>query len=510
MGAGAVSGHSTSRSNQVYPTPPASTYTTEGSQQGSPQNQPSVSQSRGPVAMMSNNKVQTCETCDNVFSFFKRRKVCRDCRRVFCSSCLPKPPSSLGQNGRQCTKCTILTSGKFTRAQLQAWKVKDMRCFLDVRNIPTTTCKEKHDLIDLLIVNFCLESNSSLHLQEQEHDRLVGELADRMRQSSFYMSPSHPHQIPDDDDDTSPTSSPQMSRTLLRIRSAADQTDTSTANLPSPSQTRPRSSQSGPNLRSNNQSEPTQPRASQSGPVSTGSRQSRPTPARNTQSGPTLTSNSQSQPAVTISTQDEAEVAEDDEEFEQGMSNLRSILSGHLLERQQRELMEALNRLQEELAQDEPETRPGIQRATIDDIQCEDDVEGLTVRQMKEILVNNFVDYRGCVEKPELVDRVKRLWAETQANKQRVAAALATYAAEDTEDAQDSADTPAATTTAEAASGAPQDGEKDVCKICMDAAIDCILLECGHMITCTKCGKRLADCPICRQYITRVVHVFRS
>ena len=55
-----------------------------------------------------------------------------------------------------------------------------------------------------------------------------------------------------------------------------------------------------------------------------------------------------------------------------------------------------------------------------------------------------------------------------------------------------------------------RDPEKDVCKICMDAAIDCILLECGHMITCTKCGKRLADCPICRQYITRVVHVFRS
>ena len=55
-----------------------------------------------------------------------------------------------------------------------------------------------------------------------------------------------------------------------------------------------------------------------------------------------------------------------------------------------------------------------------------------------------------------------------------------------------------------------RDSEHDICKICMDAAVDCILLECGHMITCTKCGKRLADCPICRQYITRVVHVFRS
>nr|KAG5693037.1 hypothetical protein BaRGS_005661 [Batillaria attramentaria]KAG5707026.1 hypothetical protein BaRGS_019631 [Batillaria attramentaria] len=117
-----------------------------------------------------------------------------------------------------------------------------MRCFLDTRNIPTSTCKEKHDLIDLLLMHFCLESTSALN-EQQEHDRLVGELA--------------------------------------------------------------------------------------------------------------------------------------------------------------------------------PESRPGIQRATIDDVQSQEDVENLTVRQLKEILVNNFVDYKGCVEKHELVDRVKRLWVETQANKER-------------------------------------------------------------------------------------------
>ena len=50
----------------------------------------------------------------------------------------------------------------------------------------------------------------------------------------------------------------------------------------------------------------------------------------------------------------------------------------------------------------------------------------------------------------------------------------------------------------------------DLCRICMDSLVDCILLECGHMVTCTQCGKRLADCPICRQYVVRVVRVFRS
>jgi len=52
--------------------------------------------------------------------------------------------------------------------------------------------------------------------------------------------------------------------------------------------------------------------------------------------------------------------------------------------------------------------------------------------------------------------------------------------------------------------------ESSVCKVCMDAVIDCLLLECGHMVTCTACGKRLAECPICRRYVVRVVRVFRA
>lgn len=56
-----------------------------------------------------------------------------------------------------------------------------------------------------------------------------------------------------------------------------------------------------------------------------------------------------------------------------------------------------------------------------------------------------------------------------------------------------------------------QDEEDDsLCRICMDAIIDCVLLECGHMVTCTKCGKRMSECPICRQYVVRAVHVFKS
>lgn len=50
----------------------------------------------------------------------------------------------------------------------------------------------------------------------------------------------------------------------------------------------------------------------------------------------------------------------------------------------------------------------------------------------------------------------------------------------------------------------------EICKICMDAPIECIILECGHMACCTNCGKILSECPICRQYIVRVVRFFKA
>lgn len=56
----------------------------------------------------------------------------------------------------------------------------------------------------------------------------------------------------------------------------------------------------------------------------------------------------------------------------------------------------------------------------------------------------------------------------------------------------------------------PHPDEKELCKICMDSAIDCVLLDCGHMVTCTKCGKQMNECPICRQYVVRAVHIFRA
>ncbi|XP_067364343.1 E3 ubiquitin-protein ligase rififylin isoform X1 [Channa argus] len=128
-------------------------------------------------------------------------------------------------------------------------------------------------------------------------------------------------------------------------------------------------------------------------------------------------------------------------------------------------------------------------RASLSDLSCLDDIEVLSVRQLKEILARNFVNYKGCCEKWELMERVRRLYKDQQN-------LLGQSAAN-------------GVTASESGSGGPGQ-EENLCKICMDSPIDCVLLECGHMVTCTKCGKRMSECPICRQYVIRAVHVFRS
>lgn len=129
-----------------------------------------------------------------------------------------------------------------------------------------------------------------------------------------------------------------------------------------------------------------------------------------------------------------------------------------------------------------------IRRASLSDLSCLDDIELLSVRQLKEILARNFVNFTGCCEKWELMERVRRLYQEQQRLR-----------------AENAVDDPGF-----AAEGVIPNSEEHLCKICMDSPIDCVLLECGHMVTCTKCGKRMNECPVCRQYVVRAVHVFRS
>ena len=48
----------------------------------------------------------------------------------------------------------------------------------------------------------------------------------------------------------------------------------------------------------------------------------------------------------------------------------------------------------------------------LSDIKEVSEFEYLTVKQLKDLLSANRVDFKGCVERCELLDRASRLWEE--------------------------------------------------------------------------------------------------
>jgi len=142
----------------------------------------------------------------------------------------------------------------------------------------------------------------------------------------------------------------------------------------------------------------------------------------------------------------------------------------------------ATNRLNVDVLNDLPSTPSSPRRFAhhsmvyLSELQSLDDLKELSNKQVKEILAMNRVNFKGCVEKEELLKIVERLWKQEQRQKEDV----------------DNMD------------------DDSLCKICMDAPVDCVMLECGHMCTCTNCGKQMAECPICRQYVIRVVRTFKA
>ncbi|KAJ2734347.1 hypothetical protein IW152_002356 [Coemansia sp. BCRC 34962] len=125
------------------------------------------------------------------------------------------------------------------------------------------------------------------------------------------------------------------------------------------------------------------------------------------------------------------------------------------------------------------------------------DVGGLSIKALKALLAKHHVDYNNIVEKQELVQRVERLVINTKLEMGHEAAAN-THG-----------------DSREGNSGSSHDADDNLCRICWDATTNSVFLNCGHMCTCLECGEKIVqsdrrECPICREYITRIVHVFRA
>ncbi|XP_051535755.1 E3 ubiquitin-protein ligase rififylin isoform X2 [Myxocyprinus asiaticus] len=296
-----------------------------------------------------------CKACGGGFDSMARKHVCMDCKKNYCSRC----SAQLDLQPWLCHTCQRFHSILFERAELMKLKVKDLRDYLHLHGVPTQMCREKEELIELVLGQ--QTPTSETHIQ------------------------------------------PQMNTHI-------DQEDPSN-------------------------------------PVITAS----------------LSENN-----ATSELEPQTQATEDDE---QSLSVAEATAES--------EMDTELQVDQDLQSSDSEEVFAPGRRASLSDLRSVDDIEALSVRQLKEILARNFVDYKGCCEKWELMERVTRLYHD-QKDLQNM----------------DTGSGPAV--------------EENLCKICMDSPIDCVLLECGHMVTCTKCGKRMSECPICRQYVVRAVHVFRS
>ncbi|XP_015356691.1 E3 ubiquitin-protein ligase rififylin isoform X1 [Marmota marmota marmota] len=315
----------------------------------------------------------SCKACGAHFANTARKQICLDCKKNFCMTC----SSQEGNGPRLCLLCQRFRATAFQREELMKMKVKDLRDYLSLHDISTEMCREKEELVFLVL-------GQQPVISEEDRTHVPTLSPDFPEQQAFLTQPHA---------STVPPTSPSLPSSPAQATSVP-----------------PQESQQANGHVSQDQEEPVYLESTARAP-----------------------------------TEDETQSIDSEDSFVPG------------------------------------------RRASLSDLTHLEDIEGLTVRQLKEILARNFVNYKGCCEKWELMERVTRLYKDQKGLQHLVCGA---------EDQNGGA--------------MPSGLEENLCKICMDSPIDCVLLECGHMVTCTKCGKRMNECPICRQYVIRAVHVFRS
>ncbi|KAL3317672.1 hypothetical protein Ciccas_003667 [Cichlidogyrus casuarinus] len=142
--------------------------------------------------------------------------------------------------------------------------------------------------------------------------------------------------------------------------------------------------------------------------------------------------------------------------------------------------------------------QPKTDRVDLREIKNREEIESLSVKQMKIILAVNLVNYSGCFERADLIDRVNKLWDAHQEEVRMSENAADISEAEDDGHAEDEPNSD------------KKDRDSDLCKICFAHPANTAFLNCGHMVACVACASGLSECPICRSFIVRSVRIFRS
>lgn len=403
------------------------------------------------------NTTGTCEGCSTHFSLFKRKKLCSICKQDFCQSCLTRQPQTRNSTKeRICITCQSLSSLNMSVDDIEKHKTKHLRLYLQAKGISTNTCKEKRELAEL-IIRHNIRNNGSHppppppSQQQQQHQ--PRNFNDKINE---FMNGVHNfvNSAASSSNNSSPT----------RRNSRTTTTTTTTVNDDN-NQPQTASFTTNVNDLLNFIGESIPPVIQQ-------------TINNNRFTFNNVFNSSPNQTTTTTTNTSNGNDHDDDYISDDNDSNQQATPTP---QQQQQQQQNRASNIEESTG-----SRNIKRRASVSELTNEEDIDNLTVRQMKEILTSNFVDYKGVCERNELIERVKTLFKSHTLNKRL------------TEELSKNDD------------GGSKLSEDDLCKICMDSVVDCVLLDCGHMISCTKCGKRLAECPMCRKNIIKVVRVFKS
>ncbi|XP_050344817.1 E3 ubiquitin-protein ligase rififylin [Nymphalis io] len=400
-----------------------------------------------------------CESCAVQFSVFKRKRACSECERNYCSGCLRRG------GGTMCGPCRVLSTRPLYRQSISHLKVRDLQYFLQRQNVSTRGCVEKEELVSLCVshVNSAAYRRRGPRSGSSPFSTLKGlttNINDFINSAFDLRNPAHP-------------SPPADRSSCFNSSHAHSPTNGTAANVNIPDR--------------------------RFTPTPGGERDVR-VSAPEAEGG--AEAEAEREPEVPVDTTDCFEIEDlDDTGWEfitrpaEPLPNDSEVLLAAALRGSPRRAASELElqpappappapaapaRAHSASLQDEPplasDCSDSPKHLTLEQIKQATDLELLNVKQLKELLTRNRVEFRGCLERKDLLERAKTLWANHVKYKEEI-------------------------------DNLPFE---ESCKICMAAPLECVLLECGHIAACTACSKQLAECPICRQYVVRAVRFFRS
>ncbi|KAJ2952414.1 hypothetical protein O0L34_g6720 [Tuta absoluta] len=468
-----------------------------------------------------------CESCGVQFSVFRRKRACSECERLYCAACLRR-------GGGMCAPCRALSTRPLVRHSITHLKARDLQCFLQRQNVSTRGCVEKEELVSLCVshVNSTAYRRRGTNGNDSRNsgpfttlkgftnniNDIINSAFDLRPNSSpqpsntfsncYNAGHAHSHAGSAAPHPAQPQPPPRERFTInpggerdprvppegggggggggvggvthssssdssagaggARLDTAdcfevEDLDDSGWEFVNKPADPLPGDSEVliAPNMDVPNSAEPPRP-------------QPQPQP----------------QPRERATTRQSAHLPREarsssEVPYDRAVERLRAPAPYGSPQRAASEL-----ELRAETAdttgtdttslQDEPmmdqERGSTPAHVTLDSIADERALEALSVRQLKELLARNRVEFRGCLERRDLLARATTLYRDHLKYKDEIEALPL----------------------------------EECCKICMAAPLECVLLECGHIAACTRCAKQLAECPICRQYVVRAVRFFRS